>query len=293
MISKEQFFKLLITVILNLCIQKGAYWRIGLLGAVSYHHLELIRYLLRNYKHKLAPEQNFFNCMWILMGISKEGTSSHSKECLRRNFSQTLFPAEYELQIFNMAMVWAAYGGHKDTVDAFIQAGANDWNQGLIGAATFAQKSLVNFFIEQGGSSWNEALRGAAMGGDLDIVKILVENGANQWETALEQAAMSGHKHLIEYFAEKGAKDFNRALIGAIKEGRESVVDLLVSQGPDNFDEAISTAMEYYCPQTAKKLVLHKAVMTLSEPGRLEGRGYRIIRWLRAKTPFSAFFATK
>ena len=108
-------------------------------------------------------------------------------------------------RIYNVAMTWAALGGHLNIVQYLIdKKGANDFNWALEDAAARGHLDIVQLMIEKGASKFNNAMINAAEGGYLDIVKYLIEKARekNQWldfDYAMRLAAFRGHLKIVDY----------------------------------------------------------------------------------------------
>jgi Ankyrin repeats (3 copies) len=74
--------------------------------------------------------------------------------------------------IFGIAMIWAAEGGHME---------------------------IVKLMIEKGGTSFEIAMQYAAEGGYMEIVKLMIEKGATDFDTAMKYAAEGGHMEIYNY----------------------------------------------------------------------------------------------
>ena len=104
---------------------------------------------------------------------------------------------------WDFGMTRAAYGGHQNLVNLFIEKGANDWNFGMYNAALGGHRDIVDFFIEKGATHWNTAMNGATMGGHQDLVEFFIEKGATEWTAGIYYATCGDHQNLVEFFKQK------------------------------------------------------------------------------------------
>lgn len=125
---------------------------------------------------------------------------------------------------WNIALKYAAKGGHKELIEDIIKRGAYAWSWGIYGASLGGHQHLVEYFEARSMSSkkrniWNEAMRQGALGGHKHIVEYCIQKGANSWNLGLRAAVQSKNKELVNYFIEKGAKDWKGALLASLKAG--------------------------------------------------------------------------
>ena len=142
---------------------------------------------------------------------------------------------------WNWGMRWAAFGGHRDLVDFFIEKGASDWEEGMRSAARGGHKDLVEFFIARGASDWDFGMYSAALGGHKDLVDFFIVKGATDWEGGMRDAVQGGHKDLVEFFIGKGASDWEAAMFWAGSGGHKDLVLFFFEKGA-KLDTAIHSA---------------------------------------------------
>lgn len=76
------------------------------------------------------------------------------------------------------------------------------WNVGLIGASIGGHRDLIDFFIDKGAENFNSALIGSIAGKNLDIVKFLISKGANNLGEALQEAINENNDEIINYLSQ-------------------------------------------------------------------------------------------
>ncbi len=144
----------------------------------------------------------------------------------------------------------AALKGYQDLVDYFFMPGVTreyDLNLALEWAAQGGHIDIVKFLLENGALALEEALCAASREGDFDLVDYLIKEGAEDIEGAFDQAAEYGHLDMIKFLLillhDKNEKpDFGNALIGAASGGHHKMIEFLISQGASNLDEAMRAA---------------------------------------------------
>ena len=175
----------------------------------KYFYLSMVQYIA-----KLEEE-------FDIPYISTEGYNP--KDFYKRNHDNK--------SVYNMAMVWAAFGGQMEIVDLMVKKGANDFNTGMVWAAEGGQMEIVKLMIEKGATDFNWAMESAAKNGHMEIVKLMVEKGANKFNWAMERAAEEGHMEIVKLMAEKDVDetDLNWVIKQATKQGQMEIVDYLKS----------------------------------------------------------------
>jgi hypothetical protein len=156
---------------------------------------------------------------------------------------------------WDLGMMGAAQGGHKDLVDFFIELGANE-------SAYGGQKDLVEFFLEKAKaealtrenddmfyvSTENEGMAMAAQGGHKDLVDFFIRemNSSGvpiRWDSGMTAAIKVNNKELIQFFLDKYV-NLDSALYWAAKFGNKELIQLLIDKGADNWYAGLSGAAE-------------------------------------------------
>ena len=106
----------------------------------------------------------------------------------------------------DIALSWAAEGGHRDIVELMIEKGATNFDWPLCYAARGGHRDIVELMIEQGASYLNGALYSAAYANHRDIVMLMIEKGATNLNGALHWAAEGCHQEIVELLKQKCAK---------------------------------------------------------------------------------------
>ncbi len=143
----------------------------------------------------------------------------------------------------NMAMVFAALGGHMKIIELMLDLGADDYNRAMAFAAKGGRMDIVNFFLNKGviiddltldaprahfrAYDYNRAMVSAAGEGRMDIVQFMIEKGANNYNLAISVAAEGGHIEIVQLMLEKGANDYNEAMRVATSWGHTDIAELL------------------------------------------------------------------
>ena len=81
--------------------------------------------------------------------------------------------------IDDLAMAYAAGGGHLAIVQLMVDRGATNYDLAMAAAARGGHLAIVQLMVERGATNYNGAMEAAARGGHVDIVELL-RTGARQ-----------------------------------------------------------------------------------------------------------------
>lgn len=74
---------------------------------------------------------------------------------------------------YNLAMSWAALGGHTKIVRLMLDRGANDYNDAMNYAASGGHIEIVKLMLDRGASNYNKAIKYAQVNKNTDIIELL------------------------------------------------------------------------------------------------------------------------
>jgi Ankyrin repeats (3 copies) len=129
--------------------------------------------------------------------------------------------------IFDLAMFYAAAGGHMYIVKLMIEKGATNFNTAVYKAAGGGHMEIVKLMIEKGATFFDVSMEQAAFGGHMEIVKLMIEKGATFFDMSMESAADGGHMEIVKLMIEKGATNFDWAMESAAEGGHMEIVNYL------------------------------------------------------------------
>ncbi len=97
---------------------------------------------------KLCENEDF----WRNRTVKKYGNVEKSEKRTWKNFYLKIVYYEDIYENLNKIIMILSKGGYKniDIINFFISKGASDWNMGMMGAAEGGHKDLVDFFISKG-----------------------------------------------------------------------------------------------------------------------------------------------
>lgn len=165
---------------------------------------------------------------------------------------------QWKEAMLESALYAAAYGGHKDLIQALLQQGAPINARGqpygnAIQAAALGSAEIVSLLLEEHadpnfeGGKYGSALQAAATKGHKDIVQLLLDNGASpeagtkigSLGSALQAAAYAVSKDTVELLLTKGADPnaeggkYATALQAAAYRSSKDIVKTLLEHGAD------------------------------------------------------------
>ena len=100
--------------------------------------------------------------------------------------------------IINMAMKYAAKGGHLDILQSMMDRGATYLEESMAAASEEGRLDIIKFLISKGAQDFNQSLTSASAYGQLDIVKFMIDNGADDFDWALEEAIRNEHLDIVK-----------------------------------------------------------------------------------------------
>lgn len=280
-------------------IENGAnHWLMGVYGAVSGSHLELVEF----FWPKLEEEDiNKGKIGTILSRIEVKAGKRGDLDIIKFLLEKLPRSAEYIIggavdgghldvakfffeeflprnprkrrELGSVVLYRAALEGQKEILNYAIKNGANEWGSGLSGAASAGNLGLVKFFMKKQikPTDLEDAIANASRRGRKEIVKYLIKSGVSSQraiERGLLGATSGGHLDLAVFFLKHGASNVEDALISAVNGGHLELVKLFLNRGANNaediliklwkFDENVVDLLLKQLPHNERQIVIGK-----------------------------------
>jgi hypothetical protein len=169
-------------------------------------------------------------------------------------------------------------------VHAFIDAGADDYDEALRGAlsvdnvdynladlmiarggnpniygcmrisAKFGNIEACRYLISQGSDKYNAMLDGGCLRGRMDIIQLAIILGADDWDIGLRSASKVGNLGLCVLMLHLGAAP-GHGLYGACLGGHLSIARRMVARGAINFNDGLRHACVAREPHLIKYMI--------------------------------------
>lgn len=118
---------------------------------------------------------------------------------------EKLFPPERKNALGRTGIRGAAENNDKDLLDYFASYPGLSYNMALIGAVEGGHRELMDYCIKKGADVSRGTLEVAARNGDLVNIRMLIRRGAIDFDSGLIGATISGNITLIDFFLKLGA----------------------------------------------------------------------------------------
>lgn len=148
--------------------------------------------------------------------------------------------------------------GNIEIINAIIERGYNNWNEGLKGSCygNSDNVEIVKLMIKNGGSFTSECLHLACVAGNIKIINVLIDHYVNDsddlndlddlmdwddwddwayWDSGLSGACRGGHMDIVKLMIEKGSSNWNAGMCGACKGGHMNIVKFMIDCGANEW----------------------------------------------------------
>ena len=146
------------------------------------------------------PENLSSRCYLILLNEQLNIKVAQIKRFAEEGQAMKLYPLLMHKYDYNLAMEYAAKGGHWSIIQRMLELGADNINWAMVYAAKKQGNiNIIEKLLTLGANDYNRTLIWASRSGDIQVVNRMLQLGANNFYDILSNAVFEDNHRLLSW----------------------------------------------------------------------------------------------